>query len=212
MKNKMIYVLIAILALSCSKNEKATQKKTNFKSSASLENGWPGETFPDEFDCDTLRYERMYWYKDDTTTFLSWACFPVEADSLTYVVGWDPVSLRATRMNRQWVFPSQSGNADKILTTNGNNVYWLDKKKSENISGTTNSSGLYTFTFGNTYDFAPNVQANIINASDSQILKIGTPTTTSVTIVVRDRIDDVGSLPTWTNVNGAKVDILVTEK
>lgn len=85
-------------------------------------------------------------------------------------------------------------------------------KKSENKSGATNSSGNFTFTFSNIYTVAPNVQANIINASDTQIIKIGTPTTTGVTVTVRNRTDVVGLLPTWSNVNGASVDILVTEK
>lgn len=85
-------------------------------------------------------------------------------------------------------------------------------KKSENKSGSTNSSGIFTFNFANTYAVPPNIQANIINASDSQIIKISTPTTTSVTVTVRNRIDIVGLLPTWANVNGALVDILVTEK
>jgi len=82
----------------------------------------------------------------------------------------------------------------------------------EKSSGITNSSGVYVFTFAKTYSIPPNVQANIINASDSQIIKIGTPTTTSVTVTVRNRVDVVGLLPTWQNVNGALVDILVTEK
>lgn len=85
-------------------------------------------------------------------------------------------------------------------------------KQSEKSSGTTNGSGTYTFTFANTYSVAPNVQANIINATDPQIIKIGVPTTTSVTVTVRNRVDVLGLLPSWANVNGALVDILVTEK
>jgi hypothetical protein len=85
-------------------------------------------------------------------------------------------------------------------------------KKRETSSGTTNASGTYTFTFAQTYSVAPNVQANIINGTDTQIIRIGTPSTTSVTVTVRNRTDVVGLLPTWSNVNGASVDIIVTEK
>lgn len=85
-------------------------------------------------------------------------------------------------------------------------------KKQETSSGTTNASGVYTFTFANTYSVAPNVQANIINGTDTQIIRIGTPSTTSVTVTVRNRTDVVGLLPSWSNVNGATVDIIITEK
>lgn len=85
-------------------------------------------------------------------------------------------------------------------------------KKQETSSGTTNASGTYTFTFANTYSVAPNVQANIINGTDTQIIRIGTPSTTSVTVTVRNRTDVVGLLPSWSNVNGATVDIIITEK
>jgi hypothetical protein len=84
-------------------------------------------------------------------------------------------------------------------------------KNTETSTGTTNASGTYTFTFAKTYSVAPNVQANIINGTDSQIIRVGTPTTTSVTVTVRNRTDVVGLLPSWSNVNGANVHILVNE-
>lgn len=90
--------------------------------------------------------------------------------------------------------------------------FTISRKKQETSSGTTNASGQYTFTFAQTYSVAPNVQANIINGTDSQIIRISTPSTTAVTVTVRNRTDVVGLLPSWSNVNGANVDVLVTEK
>jgi len=85
-------------------------------------------------------------------------------------------------------------------------------KRTEKYSGTTNSSGIYTVTFGTAFSAAPNIQANIIGATDTQNLRITSISTTGFTVTVRNRTDVVGLLPTWSNVNGANVDVLITEK
>jgi hypothetical protein len=85
-------------------------------------------------------------------------------------------------------------------------------KKQETFSGTTNGSGTFTVTFANSYAVAPNIQANIINGTNTNLIKIGTPTTTGVTVTVVNRTDVVGLLPSYSNVSGAAVDILVSEK
>lgn len=85
-------------------------------------------------------------------------------------------------------------------------------KKNATYSGTTNSSGVYTVTFASAYPVAPNIQANIVGGTDSQIIRITSITTTGFTVTVRNRTDIVGLLPTWSNVNGANVDVLITQK
>jgi hypothetical protein len=85
-------------------------------------------------------------------------------------------------------------------------------KRQETYSGTTNSSGNYTITFGTTYLVAPNIQANIIGGTNTNLIKISSVTTTGFTVNVVNRLDVIGLLPTYSNVNGASVDVLITEK
>lgn len=85
-------------------------------------------------------------------------------------------------------------------------------KKQEAFSGTTNSSGNYTVTFGTSYSVAPNIQGNIIGGSNTNIIKITSITTTGFTVNVVNRTDTLGLLPSYANVNGAAVDVIVTEK
>lgn len=85
-------------------------------------------------------------------------------------------------------------------------------KKQETFSGTTNASGQYTVTFTASYPAAPNIQANIINAADNQNIRITSITTTGFTVLVRNRGDVIGLLPTWNNASGMAVDVLITEK
>lgn len=85
-------------------------------------------------------------------------------------------------------------------------------KSMETFSGTTNSNGNYTVTFGTAYSVAPNIQANIVNGSDTQTIRITNISTTGFTVLVRNRTDTLGLLPSYANVNGAAVDVLITEK
>lgn len=85
-------------------------------------------------------------------------------------------------------------------------------KRKETYSGTTDSSGNYTVTFGTSYSVAPNIQANIIGGSNTNIIKITSITTTGFTVNVVNRTDALGLLPTYSNVNGANVDCLIHEK
>lgn len=79
-------------------------------------------------------------------------------------------------------------------------------------SGSTNSSGNYTVTFGTAYSVAPNVQANIIGGSNTQTIKITSVSTTAFTVNVTNRNEVLGLLPTYSNVSAASVDVIVTEK
>lgn len=101
-----------------------------------------------------------------------------------------------------------------IKTVNGNSLLGsgnLNLKPSIPYSGTTNASGLFTVTFGTAYASTPNIQANIINGSDTQNIRTTSVSTTGFTVLVRNRVDVVGLLPSWQNVNGASVHILITE-
>lgn len=85
-------------------------------------------------------------------------------------------------------------------------------KRMETYSGTTNGSGNYTVTFGTAYSVAPNIQANIVGSTDTQTSRITNISTTGFTVLVRNRTDVVGLLPSYSNVSGASVDVLITEK
>lgn len=85
-------------------------------------------------------------------------------------------------------------------------------KKQETFSGTTNGSGIYTVTFGTAYTVAPNIQANIIGGTDTQLIKITSVSTTGFTVTVVNRVDVLGLLPSYVAVNGAAVDVLITQK
>lgn len=90
-------------------------------------------------------------------------------------------------------------------------------KRQETYSGNTNSSGNYTVIFSNSFSVAPNIQANIIGGTDTQVLKVVSVSTTGFTINVIDRtpvsILGVNVLPgSVSNVNGAFIDVIVTEK
>ncbi len=52
----------------------------------------------------------------------------------------------------------------------------------------------------------------MINPSDTQTTRVTSVSTTGFTVNVRNRTDVLGLLPSYANVNGASVDVLVTEK
>lgn len=85
-------------------------------------------------------------------------------------------------------------------------------KRRETYSGTTNASGVYTITYGTAYAAAPNVQFNIVGGAVTNTIRLTATSTTSATLYVQNRVDVLGLLPTYTNVSGASVDVLVTEK
>lgn len=83
-------------------------------------------------------------------------------------------------------------------------------KRVDVYSGTTNGSGAYTVTFGTAFSATPNVQGNIIGGSDTQSIIITNRSTTGFTVTVRNRTDVLGLLPSYSNVSGATVDVVVT--
>lgn len=90
-------------------------------------------------------------------------------------------------------------------------------KRQETYSGTTNASGNYTVTFGTAYAAAPNIQANITGGTALQRSTITSITTTGFTVNVVSQntntlLGIVSLVSSTTLVNGASVDVLITEK
>lgn len=84
-------------------------------------------------------------------------------------------------------------------------------KRQETYSGTTNSNGNYTVVFSTSYALAPNIQVNLIGSNIRDVTTT-TVSTTGFTINVQRRTDVIGLLPSYSNVNGTSVDVLITQK
>lgn len=86
------------------------------------------------------------------------------------------------------------------------------------VSGTTNASGVFTYTFPNAYLTPPNVQASVTNQTNpNQQLRVSSVTTTGFTVNVyqRNAVTLLGIevlLSATTPVSGATIDCLVTQK
>lgn len=91
-------------------------------------------------------------------------------------------------------------------------------KRVETYSGVSNVNGEYSVTFSQAYSVAPNIQASIVNQSaTNQFIKITSVSTTGFIINVYERgsVNISGSdvlLSGVSNVNGASIDVLCTEK
>jgi len=88
----------------------------------------------------------------------------------------------------------------------------LNTKRRETYSGTTNGSGVYTVTFGTAFSVAPNIQVSLNGGTDTQTWRVTSITTTGFSVTVRNRVDVIGLLPTYSNVATAALDVLITEK
>lgn len=106
--------------------------------------------------------------------------------------------------------PSQSTNAGRVLITNGTSVSW--GKRQETYTGATVAAGTYTVTYTTAYGTTPNVQFQINGGTNKQTILLTSSTTTGFTVYVQLRADVLGLLPSYSNVSGAVVDMLVTEK
>lgn len=145
---------------------------------------------------------------DPTSTFTFYNWWPPLATGKDGVVVWDHTlngGIGSTiTANLSTDFVLSGGTVSLAMPT--------ASKRRETYSGTTGAAGTVTVTFATAFAVAPNIQANIIGATDTQNLRITSVTATGFTVLVRNRTDVVGLLPTWANVNGANVDILITEK
>ena len=136
--------------------------------------------------------------------------------------------------------PSQTGQSGKYLTTNGStpswntipsaitqtlvgsngititsgvNTYTVSKtKRQETYTGTTNSSGIVTFSFS-AFPSVPNIiySTGFGTTNKETCIPNSAYTTTGCSFKVELRSDVLGLLPTYSNVNGREVSITVTE-
>lgn len=81
-------------------------------------------------------------------------------------------------------------------------------------SGTTDGSGLYTVTFGTAFGAAPNIQANLVGGSTEQMTRIVSVSTTGFQVHAFQRatVLSLALSTAVTNISGATVDVIVTEK
>ena len=89
-------------------------------------------------------------------------------------------------------------------------AYTWNLNASIKVTGTTNASGNFTFTYPSALAAIPNVQPVIVNGTNTQTFKLTSNTTTGFTVNVVNRVDVVGLLPTYVAVSGASVAVLIT--
>lgn len=86
-------------------------------------------------------------------------------------------------------------------------------KRVETYTVTTNASGVASVTFGTAFGAAPNIQLQATNfTSDNQFARVTAISTTGFSVIARLRTDVAGLLPTFSNINAATIDVLITEK
>ena len=124
----------------------------------------------------------------------------------------------------QWYFNSSS-----TATTNGTTVIqptsmtgsgrWLflykvpaASKRQETYSGSSNASGIYSVTYPVAFasGIVPNIQSSLISGNNKETMVV-TSTNTGFSILVQTRNDVVGLLPTYSNVSGRTVQVLITQ-
>lgn len=109
------------------------------------------------------------------------------------------------------------GQSGKVPKSDGVGVTWFTPKRQETYSGTTNSSGLDTITFTTPYVVAPDVKASILNAATGQFVRVYNISTTGCRVHAYAQgqttlLSTLLLLASTVNINGATVNILVTEK
>lgn len=97
-----------------------------------------------------------------------------------------------------------------ITYNNSTGVIAMSKRR-EPYSGTTNSSGVYTVTYSTAFGAIPNVQLQMNGGSNKQTVLLTSSTVNGFSCLVQLRADVLGLLPTYSNVTGQQVDVLVTE-
>lgn len=104
-----------------------------------------------------------------------------------------------------------------IIISSGANTFTVSKtKRQETYSGTTDGSGNYTITFATAYSVAPNIQTSYIGGT-ALYRSIVTVSTTGFTVNIVSQntnslLGIVSLVSSTSNVSGASVDVLITEK
>lgn len=73
--------------------------------------------------CDTLMYFPADYYEDPHYQFMSVYC-PVDPVASSQLLLWNPTNYRLAKASTNYVFPSQTANSGKFLTTNGSYTSW----------------------------------------------------------------------------------------
>lgn len=100
-----------------------------------------------------------------------------------------------------------------IVTTDSKGRVTAGKRQIP-YSGTTDGSGLYTVTFGTAFGVAPNIQATIVGGTTEQMTRVVSVSTTGFQVHAFQRatVLSLALSTATTNINGAAIDVIVTEK
>lgn len=145
----------------------------------------------------------QYWRGDKTWQTLNTSVVP-EISNLYHTDARSRASISLTTIG--------SGGASYNSTSGVINVPTPSQKRVESYSGTTNGSGIYTVTYATAFSSVPNVQFQLNGGSNKMTVLLTSSTTTGFTLYVQLRADVLGLLPSYSNVSGQAVDIMVFEK
>lgn len=100
-----------------------------------------------------------------------------------------------------------------LTVTAGANTFTINQKRQDLYTVNTASTGVATFTFP-AFSAVPNIQYNpgYGFTNKETCIPNAAPTTTSCSFYVQLRADVLGLLPSYSNVTGREVNIVVTEK
>lgn len=107
-----------------------------------------------------------------------------------------------------------------VAVTANNGLVWsgtypnftLTKKRQEIYTGTTAGAGTYTVTYSTPYSVEPNVIISQRGGTPTNTLVLSSSSTTGFTVTANNRVEVLGLLPTYPTLNGAVVNVIVTEK
>lgn len=97
---------------------------------------------------------------------------------------------------------------NSLTISSGNTIVF---KRQEKYNGSTDATGTYSVTFSTAYSSVPDIQANVINGNNkwTQITNVST---TGFSVYIQLRSDALGLLPTYSNVSGATIRVLISEQ
>jgi hypothetical protein len=126
-----------------------------------------------------------------------------------------PNTDATARANHTGTQPASTITGLAAVATSGDYDDLSDKptiKRVETYTGTTNASGDYTVTYATAFATTPDVQPQLQAPTNTQSIRITNSTTTGFTVKAVNRVDVIGLLPTYSNVSGASVGVLVTAR
>lgn len=136
--------------------------------------------------------------------------YTVTSGLINSALGYTPPS-QTTSDSRYVMVSSSYTNPSWITSIPSTKVTGL--KRQDLYSGTTNSSGIYTITYPTSFVATPNIQYNLgTGSSNKWTILLTASSSTSCSFYVQLRTDIAGLLPTYSNVTGALIDVVVTEK